>query len=405
MTQESSRHAIGPAAYLAIIQFFFFLSWTIYVIYLGPLLDQLGIGREWIKWLILADQVVFVIMSAVMGFAADRVERQIGRLGPFILGFNAIACLAFAGLPLIPALSDGQAAWPKLVFLMLIIVWVATSSVLRAPPMALLFKRAAQPQVPRLVAINLTGLALAGALSPYFGQLLANVDPLLPFLITSLALWLTTLGLIWMERWLRSNPEPPPSPALPPTSLPVLLLLGIGFALALGFQLHFFFAVKPRLLEFIEPGELSLYMPVFWIGFNIFVYLAPELGKRLGGPRTALLGCAIGIVGFVGHAWADSLALVSAAQLLTGAAWGTAFATGISTAVQFGRSSKEGLMLGLWFSALALAAVFRVGLALADVSGASGQFGVADLGPILLWILGAGLLLVLVGKAREAGPA
>jgi hypothetical protein len=86
------------ALYLAVIQFFFFTTWIVYVADLG--------------------------------------------------GENA------AGI---------QALW-----IALLVIWIASSSVLRAPPVVLLMKYAAKPQVPRLAALILLGLALGGAISPYF---------------------------------------------------------------------------------------------------------------------------------------------------------------------------------------------------------------------------------------------
>ena len=47
-------------------------------------------------------------------------------------------------------------------------------------------KYAARPALPRLTALTLMGLAAGGAVAPYLGVTLKNVDPRLPFALASL---------------------------------------------------------------------------------------------------------------------------------------------------------------------------------------------------------------------------
>lgn len=73
--------------------------------------------------------------------------------------------------------------------LALILIWTATSSALRAPPWALLGKYASAPSVPWMNALMLSGIAIGSALAPYLGVTLKNLDPRLPFAVSSLALF------------------------------------------------------------------------------------------------------------------------------------------------------------------------------------------------------------------------
>src|SRR5438874_12357094 len=87
------------AVYLGVIQFCFATTWTLYVIYLPQLAQQAGIGREWVPWILVADQVVFAVMDVVTGFWVDRVRAGLARLGGWILAATVLSCAAFLALP------------------------------------------------------------------------------------------------------------------------------------------------------------------------------------------------------------------------------------------------------------------------------------------------------------------
>ena len=76
---RATPHRIG--VYLAVVQFLFTLTWTVYVIFLPKLAAQAGIPKQWVVYILLADQLVFVVMDFAMGIAADRVSRVLGKLG------------------------------------------------------------------------------------------------------------------------------------------------------------------------------------------------------------------------------------------------------------------------------------------------------------------------------------
>ncbi len=70
------------AVYVGIVQFFFAVTWTVYVVYLPQLVEQAGIARSWVPWILVADQLVFAAVDVATGFWVDRV-----RQGALINGF------------------------------------------------------------------------------------------------------------------------------------------------------------------------------------------------------------------------------------------------------------------------------------------------------------------------------
>ena len=197
MSSGGTAHVPHSAAlYLGIVQFLFVTCWTIYVVFLPGLLESAGLPRSYTIWILMLDQLVFMVMDTVMGVAADRAARVLGRIGPMILAATVVSCVAFL---LIPHVMLAGAGGPALA-LAVILLWTATASALRAPPLVLFSKYAAAPTLPWMNALVLTGLAIGGAIAPYLGVALKNVDPRLPFAISSLTLLLATGGLIWVER-------------------------------------------------------------------------------------------------------------------------------------------------------------------------------------------------------------
>ena len=57
----------GAALYLAIVQFLFATSWTIYVIYLPQLAQSVGIPKELVIGILLLDQLTFAITDFALG--------------------------------------------------------------------------------------------------------------------------------------------------------------------------------------------------------------------------------------------------------------------------------------------------------------------------------------------------
>jgi MFS family permease len=395
MNQPSAADPVQRTArYLAIIQFLFFTTWVVYAVYLGDLLERVGIGRHLLIWFIILDQIIFALADTAMGYAADKVERMIGRLGPMIITLNGLSCLAFLLLPFSVQIDNSAIA--QAVFTALIVIWIGTSSVLRAPPIVLLMKHAARPRAPRLAALSLLGLALGGAISPYLGLWLKTVDPAIPFVMTAATLFLVTLGLSRMETLIRA--QPPQAASTANASVPfqpgnVVLLLLVSLLLGFGFQIHIFMNSKPQYLAFMSPADLPLLLPLFWIGFKLLVFPGAAAARRHGPLRIMSIAALIGGLALFASSQAPNLELLIGAQMLAGGAWGVLFMAGISASLGLGTHGREGLILGLWFSMLSLATVARAGLVAGGIQQTPELLALSRWMPAVLWA-GAGLLLL-----------
>ena len=128
----ATANSIG--VYLAVLQLVFTLGWTTYVIYLPTLCAEVGIAPSAVILILMLDQAVFTITDTAMGIAADRIAPFVGKLGVLVGVLTAISCAAFVALPFVAGTGSGAQVW----FIALILIWVVTSSVLRAPPLTLL---------------------------------------------------------------------------------------------------------------------------------------------------------------------------------------------------------------------------------------------------------------------------
>ena len=390
------RSPNGAALYLAVVQFLFVTCWTIYVIFLPGLLEAAGLPRRYAPWILLLDQLTFVVMDVVTGVAADRAGRALGRIGPLIVGLTTVSCIAFL---LIPQVTAWGALAPA-ASLGLILVWTVTSSALRAPPWVLLSRHAAAPSVPWMNALMLSGLAIGGAIAPYLGITLKNLDPRLPFAVSSLTLLATTAGLIWVERALAQQP----APAAPPARAPARLTAGSWMfiagclLLALGFQIHFSLNSAGQYLRVAAPERLPWLMPVFWIGFNLAMFPGAVLAGRHGTLPVIAIAALIGGGASLAGAFVRDLDTLLAVQFVAGGAWGCILMASFTAALEYGRTGREGLALGLLFAVLAAAALGRIAVVALEINKVQGIAPALEWTPFVLWVA-AGLLFIALARA------
>jgi hypothetical protein len=395
--QRTATAANRTGIYLAVLQLVFTLGWTTYVIYLPKLAADVGIAPSAVILILMLDQAIFTITDTAMGIAADRVSKIAGRLSIFVGALTAISCAAFVALPFVAGTGPGAQVW----FIALIVVWVITSSALRAPPLTLLGKHRARPAIPFLSALAMLGYGLAGAVSPYLGIVLKNHDPRLPFVISGVVLLLTTLALAKVERdATEEGAGKAAAPAKPLGLVPVAFIASM-LILSLGYQLHFSINSAPFYLRFAETADLPWLIPVFWIGFNIAMFPASVVVKHRGG--LIVIGAAglLGAVAAIGAELAGNLHVMIAAQFIAGAAWGCMLMAAVSAALAIGETGAEGKVVGLVFSALALATFARM----AAVAG--GLQKMPEYAPLLQWapvacwaVAGAGLLAIAASRLQ-----
>ena len=377
----------GLAVIVGVVQFLFTTTWTAYVVYLPALAKEAGIA-SWVPWLLVADQLIFAAMDVVTGYWVDRVRAAVARLGGWIVGVSAVSCLAFVALPY-------AGASPTLL-LAAIALWAITSSALRSPPWALLARHAPTPAMPWLATLVLTGTAVASALAPYLGVALRGVDPRVPFIASTAVLLATVMVLMVAERRLGAPPagEPQPPVGLQGGTLFVALLI-----LALGFQVHFALNAARRYTQFAARDKLPYLLPLFWVGFNAFMFPAERLVRRWGAADAMSLAAALGALAALAAALAPNLASLASAEVIAGGSWGAASVAAYSAAVALGRGGREGRYLGTLFAMLALAVALRIA---ASGSGLAQTHAFSMLAPWLpqsLWLCAA--LLLVAGRLRR----
>jgi MFS family permease len=379
------------------VQLVLALGWTVYVIFLPKLAAQAGIAKEWVPWLLLMDQAIFAAMDWTLGTMADRMAGAMARLANAIALVTLMSCGAFLLLPLVAPMGS------PVLLIVVTVIWSATSSALRAPPLVLIGRHVPGPSQPWAAGLFMLGMGIAGAIAPYLTVHLRNADPRLPFALSAIALAVAAMA---MTRAIRANPSPAPPPqglnTSPFSGRPVAPFLFAVALLGLGFQIHFALNAAPNFLRFATPADLENLMPVFWIGFNLLILPASLLTKRIGGLAMMALGAAVGGLAAAFVATAGSLPALVVAQFVAGASWGCVTMSALSAALAMGRTGREGFATGALWSLLAVATFTRIALVIAQVPQS------AAWKPLLAWAPGAMWLtagLILAGAfLREASP-
>ena len=347
----------STGAVLAVLQLAFALTWIVYVIYLPALAAQAGIAKEHVPRILLMDQAIFVACDWAAGMYADRLLAIVGRIGPRLAMVTLVSCAAFVALPWIAPAGSIP------LFLALTVLWSATSSALRAPPLVLLGKHAAAPQRPWLAGLYLFGVGAAGAISPYVGSVLKGIEPSIPFALSAISVAVVTLALARVEQGLDGSTSTLREHEwrFREASGGAIAAFAVAIALlAVGFQIHFAVNSAPAYLKHVKPADLEHLMPVFWIGFNLVMLPATILTRRFGGFAMMAAAGAGGVAAAYYAGEATSLDALIVAQFLTGGAWGIILMSACTAAIELGHPGHEGSVTGVLFSMLAVAAFARI---------------------------------------------
>ena len=386
--KENSSRAVALGA----VQFFFTLGWTVYFIYLPELLKGAGIAASWLPWLLMADQMVFAVMDIAFGVVADRVADGYRKLAHLLLWLTTVSAGAFLLLPLVGGVSSG-------LLLAALAIWVLSASVVRAPTLVLLAKRAKAAQQGRLVAWYAGGMALAMALSPFLGLSLKGADPRLPFALSALTLLAAVVVLLRVSDKQTEAPEIDlPAPISFGAYLPLLVVLGLA---SFGFQIHASVNAGQLYLALAAKESLPWLMPLLWVGFFAALLGVGGLVKRYGALPVASAGIVLTALASYASVAVDSLNLLIFMQLLVGAGWAMAFAGLMEQATADGTRGAEGLFMGGFFAVTALGSFARIGFAtqfLPDLKDLQFQL------PVIL-LLAAGLLAAVYTLKRRKSPS
>lgn len=339
---------------LAGVQFFFTLGWTTYVVMLPGLLATAGIAASWLPFILMVDQLIFAAMDIALGAAADRMQAAYRRMARWLLVLASVSALAFMLLPLAAGVAPA-------LLLAVLLIWVVSASVVRAPTLILLAKQAKAAQRPGLVIGYTAGIALAMAMSPFLGLGLKGVSPGLPFALAALTLLAAVVVLVrtldgaGQSDAVLESTQPAPLPAC----LPLFVALALG---GLGFQLHAF--VNAGALYGLHAGkeDLPWLLPLLWVGFFAMLVAVGPLVRRFSAMPVAICGLLMTGLGSYLSTEAASLIHLVVLQLLTGAGWALAFAGLMEQASAAGTRGAEGGFMGSFFAVTALSAFARIAM-------------------------------------------
>jgi MFS family permease len=370
------------SATIATIQGLLVLIWTQYVMFLPQMAQAAGIGRGWVVWLLVADQITFVLGDWAAGVYADRLARTMRLMGALVVGTSIVSGLLLVALPDIAELRS-----PTL-FILAMLAWAASSSALRAPVFSLLGRVGGVSRKSGVINGALIGVSVAGAAGPLLTGALSHIDPRVPLLAASIALVLATLPVLRIDAPGRSAPTPVSGSAL----AAVMGLSVTTWLVALGMQL--FTAIGPQQFHPLSPMAKLLWSPLYWSGFAVGLLAGAPTGRARSSLPWTLATIALGAAAMAATKVATGIGLLAASLTLAGACWAVVYVNGLRTVLQLSRDCAIGTPIGIYLSVIALAAAARLLLAALGV--------VPQLDAALvaagLWVL-AGLGLVWTPRA------
>jgi hypothetical protein len=414
------------------IQGLFALTWALYVAFLPGLLARAGLEAGLAIFFVLLDQAVFAVADWASGVYADRLARMLNRIGPALTACAMFSSCALAALPWVAGLGV-----PALM-IVVTVLWTASSSALRAPVFTLLGRVGGAARPAGAVSLALLGIGIAGAIAPMFTRALARFDAGAALGACAASLAVAALFASRLESAgagsgatatapgatgtgtpasgavatagssARASATSAPSTSaaattrVTPSRAPAFFIAALVALGAFGVQVH-------TVLLGARAAKAGLvwaawWAPTFWTGFALGLVIAAFVGRvretapplRIGGA-----GLVLGAFAIVGAQGAADDALFIVAQLAAGATWALFTAVAVRAAMAYGGSRGIGSPLGLMFSALALAALARVGLVIAGWQGGAWLAWV----PATAFVLSGGVLLVFaLGGARPPEP-
>ena len=140
------------------------------------------------------------------------------------------------------------------------------------------------------IAAYLFGIGVAGAIAPYFTILLKNRDPLLPMLLASVALAVTTLALRNELIMRKASAAPLAQPAAGSKCVAALPMLAAVGLFAFGMQVHTAINSANIFVRAAPETPLAWLLPLYWAGFSLAMTPASQWHARspefrAGAPR------------------------------------------------------------------------------------------------------------------------
>jgi hypothetical protein len=318
------------------------------------------------------------------------------RIGPALTAGALVSSCALVALPWVAGLGE-----PALL-VAITVLWTATSSALRAPVFTLLGRVGGVLRPAGAVSLALVGIGVAGAVAPLFTRSLAQVDPVLALGVCAASLAIAALFASRLEARASATTSTPG--AVAPTRAPAFFIAALVVIAGFGVQVHT--VILGARVAKAGFAWAAWWAPAFWVGFALGLVVAALVGRNKAATAAPAPPLRIGAGGLLIGAVALAVAQAAAqpavflpAQAVAGAAWALFTSVAVRAAMAYGGSEGIGSPVGLIFSALAVAALVRVGIALAGLQGA----------PWLTWVpglaylaAGAVLMLFALGGSRRA---
>lgn len=369
------------------------MTWTMYALFLPALAQRSGISAQFVIWILIADQLIFMVCDWMAGVYADYLAVVTRKVGPLINIAAAVSAVLLAAMPTIAEFGE------PILWLVTVSIWAASSSFLRAPAFSMLGRIGGVSRKSGVVSWSLVGVCLAGALGPLLTTSLAKADPALPLLAAAV----TLAAAAWLAS--RAEPrrsgetlEPRPEPAGSPWAS-VLLGLSVLCA-AFGTQIHTL--VVPLKDIGLSVPAATYWSIVFWTGFAGGLLAGARLaGQKHMHPWGALV-MFVGAIALYTVPHAASAAAFAPLQFAAGATWAVVFTITLTLALSHGGRGGWASPVGLVFSAIAAAAVVRLTLTALKVDWSAWATPLAALN----WLACAGLLMFhpWIRGAQKADP-
>jgi hypothetical protein len=350
------------ALWATTIQGLFALTWALYVAFLPALLARAGLEARLAILFVVLDQTVFAVADWASGVYADRLARLLNRIGPALTACAIASSCALVVLPWVASLGV-----PALL-VGITVLWTATSSALRAPVFTLLGRVGGAARPAGAVSLALVGIGIAGAIAPVLTRTLAQLDPRIALGVCAVAL---AGAALFASRLEAGAANATTSPSKTATRAPAFFFAALVVVAGFGVQVHTVLLGARATKEGVAWA--AWWSPAFWTGFALGLLVAALLGRAtVTAPplRSGAAGLLLGALALVAAQVAGDAIPFGVAQIVAGAAWALFTAIAVRAAMAFGGSEGIGSPIGLIFSALAVAALARLGLTLAGLQAA-----------------------------------
>jgi hypothetical protein len=384
------------AVWATTIQALFALTWALYVAFLPGLLARAGLEARLAIFFVVLDQAVFALADWASGVYADRLARLLNRIGPSLTACALVSSCALVALPWIASLGV-----PALL-IGVTVLWTATSSALRAPVFTLLGRVGGAARPAGAVSLALLGVGVAGAVAPVLTRALAQADPRMALGVCAASLAIAALFASRLESSATGATSGATQDAPKASRAPVFFIAALIVVAGFGVQVHTVLLGARATKQGIAWAPW--WGPAFWIGFALGLIVAALVGRTKASTaplRVGAGGMLLGALALAGALSAASAELFGLAQLGAGAAWAVFTAVAVRAAMVHGGGKGIGAPLGLIFSALAVAALARIGLTIAGLQTGDWVTWV----PAATYVASGAVLLVFALGAQGRGTA